>query len=98
MNANSLAGYSIHFSKQAEKQLNKLPTLIQQAIIKTLYQLVEDHSSSLDIKKLSGYSKLYRIRVGEYRVVYEPLHKKVVVYVLYMGHRKSIYDELKRLM
>ena len=98
MESKPLSGYQVYLSRVAEKQLCKLHKDIQQTIIKTLHWLVDNETHSLDIKKLSGYEKLYRLRVGDFRIVYEAMHKKVTVHVIYIGHRKNIYDDLKRLI
>ena len=42
-------------------------------------------------RRLQGYQDIYRIRVGQYRVVYEVIDNRVVVIVLKLGHRKDIY-------
>ena len=94
---NHLFGYEVVLSKRAEKSLDKLPNKIHKDIIEKLDQLVAlDHN--LDIKKLDGHKNFYRIRFGNYRIVYEPLNDQVIVYVLLIGHRKDIYVELKKLV
>lgn len=45
-------------------------------------------------RKLTGLEDLYRIRVGDYRVVYTVRHQVLVVLVVAIGHRREIYDRL----
>ena len=43
------------------------------------------------VKKLSGADDLYRIRVGDYRVVYQIRDDRLIVLVVRIGHRKDVY-------
>lgn len=49
-------------------------------------------------KKLAGPESLYRIRVGDYRVVYQIEDRILHVLVVIVGHRRDVYDKLKRLL
>ena len=44
-----------------------------------------------DTRKISNSDILYRLRVGDYRVVYEIHDKRVLIYVVKVGHRRNIY-------
>ena len=43
------------------------------------------------VKKLSGPDDLYRIRVGDYRIVYQIHDDRLIVLVVRIGHRKDVY-------
>jgi mRNA interferase RelE/StbE len=43
-------------------------------------------------KKLVGTLHTYRIREGNYRVIYEVLEKKLIVEIVRVGHRKDVYE------
>jgi len=43
------------------------------------------------VKKLSGEQNLYRIRAGDYRIIYQIRDKELVVLVLKLGHRRDVY-------
>ena len=43
------------------------------------------------VKKLSGEENLYRVRVGDYRIIYQVRDRELVVLVLKIGHRREIY-------
>lgn len=80
-------------SKDFLKQLAKLknPKLIQE--VSTLYDQIELASSIRDIKnikKLSGYDRYYRIRIGDYRLGFA-LEEDIVL-LLAIAHRKDIYS------
>ena len=92
---NQLEGYQIVFGKKAQKQLEALDGKSQQTLLKKLKTLV-DQDHCLDVKKLHGYDTLYRIKVGDYRIVYEPLHKIITIHVIFVGQRKKVYQEFMR--
>ena len=49
---------------------------------------------NLDIKKLAGTTALYRLRVGDYRVIYQIAQRIITIYIVAIGHRKNIYKKL----
>ena len=58
--------------------------------IEDLYETPIPHGA----RKLSGTDSLYRIRVGEYRVIYEVRHQQRLVILFYVRHRRSAYRGL----
>lgn len=87
-----MSSYSVELTKSAKKDLRKLPKKIQIRIIEALKMLgVNPLSELLKVKKLRGEDSLYRIRVGDYRIVYTVENKKLVILVIKIGHRKEIY-------
>jgi mRNA interferase RelE/StbE len=42
-------------------------------------------------RKLAGYEDRYRLRVGDYRVIYEVIDQELVILVVGVGHRREIY-------
>ena len=64
--------YSLIVRPKAERHFAKLPRNLQEKIAKKLKHLENDpFQSGLDIKKLAGTQKSYRLRVGELRVIYQ---------------------------
>lgn len=82
--------YEIVFSKNAEKAYKKLPGDIRGRIDQKLNYLRVTPRGP-DTKKLVGEQNAYRTRVGTYRIVYEIEDNALVVWILDMGHRSSIY-------
>ncbi|MFD2145231.1 type II toxin-antitoxin system RelE family toxin [Mucilaginibacter antarcticus] len=82
--------YSLSFSKQAFKQLEKINdpfyANIKQAII-----ALADNPRPQGYKKLKGRDG-YRVRVGNYRIVYDIFDSELVVELIAIGHRKDIYE------
>ena len=62
--------YQVELSKQAEKQFKALPQQIQKHLQLLIDALTENPRPS-DVKKLEGAENQYRIRVGDYRIVYQ---------------------------
>jgi mRNA interferase RelE/StbE len=79
--------YELDIKDDAKAALRKLPETVRREIGYRLNLLLEDFSG--DVKKLKGSRNEYRLRVGDHRVLFELVGKKVVVYTL--GQRKDIY-------
>ena len=81
--------YDIIFSPLAQKKFGKLTKKMQGRIISSLKRIRIRPESF--VKKLVGYDSLYRLRVGEYRVILEIDGNKLIILVVTLGPRKSIY-------
>ena len=79
-------------SPRAEKELKKIHAIDQIAVVKKIRSL-QNSSTSLKKEKLAGYSDIFRIRAGHYRIVYK--ERKHDIYVILIGHRKDIYQLLR---
>lgn len=82
--------YDVGFTGAALKQLEKVPLRVRQRIIRSIESLSEDPRPPM-ASKLTGHEDFYRIRVGDYRVVYEVEDDRLVVLVLRVAHRKDAY-------
>jgi mRNA interferase RelE/StbE len=59
-------------------------------ILRALTPLGDDpRRSDADIKKLAGYSDRYRLRIGDYRVIYEIADEQLIILVVGVGHRRE---------
>ena len=81
--------YELVYSPTALKQLEKLERAIRERIIIALERL-RIKPESRDIKKLMGMPG-YRLRVGDYRVIFDLENDKLLILVLEIGHRRNIY-------
>lgn len=83
--------YTIVIKKMAEKFIVKLSRVEKERVLKAIYQLPEGN----DIRKLKGKKnkEVYRLRVGDYRVIYTIDHGKLIVYVVDAGNRGDIYKK-----
>lgn len=82
--------YRVIVRPRAQRQLDKLPLKLQIRLVKSM-QTLRDDPRPPGCKKLRGESNLYRIRVGDYRVVYAIEDDVLIVYVLQLGHRRDVY-------
>lgn len=84
--------YSLEFTHKAEKQFIRLEREIQQRIAAALERTkARPH---VYFGRLVG-EKLYRLRVGDYRVLADIEEGRLVILVIEVGHRKNIYDRLR---
>jgi mRNA interferase RelE/StbE len=81
--------YQVRIIPSAEKEMDKLPALIHRRISRKILSL-EDNPRPTGAKKLSGREE-YRLRVGDYRVVYTIDDKVHVLTVFAGGHRREVY-------
>ena len=83
--------YNIVFTKQASKVLQKIPTATTASIRQKIEQIAEDpflpHPNVTKLQNREGY----RLRVGDWRIIYEVQQEKILVIVLKIGLRKEVY-------
>ncbi|MEL7315348.1 MAG: type II toxin-antitoxin system RelE/ParE family toxin [Cyanobacteria bacterium J06559_3] len=82
--------YRIEFAKNATKQFKALPANEQHRLKPKIDALAAEPRPA-GVVKLSGEENLYRIRVGNYRIIYTIEDKQLLVLVLKLGHRREIY-------
>lgn len=82
--------YSILLLPSARKSLAKLPKADQAPVDRHIMALAENPRPPGCVK-LSGPSGLRRIRVGDYRVVYEIQDRQLIVTVVTIAHRREVY-------
>lgn len=82
--------YSINFTKQALKNLGKIKDPYYSKL-KTAIINLADNPRPNGCKKLKGRDG-YRIRVANYRIIYEIIDKELIIDVVDIGHRKDIYE------
>jgi mRNA interferase RelE/StbE len=82
--------YQVVFSKRAEKDIQKLPAVIVERIIPVIIAL-EENPRPVGCRKLKGYSDLWRVRVGDYRIIYSVDDVILLVDIREVGNRKDVY-------
>ena len=85
--------YSVRFKPSVEKDLRPLPPALVSRVLKRIESFKSDPYSH-GASKLSGAEHLYRIRVGDYRIVYEVDTHALQVTVHYVRHRREVYRKL----
>ena len=81
--------YTVLIERYAQKQIMKLDRKVI-PLIKTAIAGLADNPRPYGYKKLKG-EDAYRIRVGDYRVIYEIEDDKIIITVVSVGHREDIY-------
>ena len=81
--------YRVILPKSVQKELDRLPDEMLKRVMARLTEL-EVNPRPPDVKKLKGRSAL-RIRVGDYRVIYEIHDRELQILVITVGHRREIY-------
>lgn len=82
--------YTVELSNRAKRDLAALSADLQTRIVKALRKLEENPRPS-GIEKLKGEDNAYRLRVGDYRILYEVHDKVLLVLVVKVGHRREVY-------
>jgi len=82
--------YAITFATSARKELENLETTFVEKIFPRIEELANEPRPR-GCKKLEGEENLWRIRVGDYRVVYHIYDKQNIVDIVHIRHRKDAY-------
>lgn len=86
-----MTGWTVEFTAAAAKEIRKLEPEIRRRILTALSGLEEDPRPA-GARKLSGYADSWRVRVGDYRALYEVDGGLVVVTVFRVAHRRDVYQ------
>ena len=88
-----MTSFEVRLKPSVEKDLRNLPKTIVRRVVEKIEALADDplpHHS----RKLHGTEHLYRIRVGQYRVVYQVNIARKVVTIHHVRHRSEVYKGL----
>jgi mRNA interferase RelE/StbE len=82
--------YQVKITPAAQRQIKKLSPDVQQRIIERLEALAVEPRPPR-VVKLEGEESLYRVRVGNYRIVYKIEDDILLILVAKIGHRRDVY-------
>ena len=88
-----MASYSIILKPSVEKDLRSLPAAVLKRVFRRIEALARDPRPHGSLK-LAGAEQLYRVRVGDYRIVYIVDKDSQPVIVFYVRHRRDVYRQL----
>jgi len=88
-----MGSYNINFKPSVEKDLRPLPKALVARVMERIERLKTDPFPRQAIK-LSGTERLYRIRVGDYRIVCEVDTRAKQITIHYVRHRREVYCAL----
>ncbi len=83
--------YQVEYRPEADNDLSQLDKPIRERIIERVHWLAKNFEE-IRPEVLGGkYKGLYKLRVGDWRVIYEIKHSQKIIVVYTIGHRKEIY-------
>jgi mRNA interferase RelE/StbE len=85
--------WQIEWSKEAQKQLAKLDSQIKHKILKYLKETLNQwsHPSQRSMLLSDDKSGLWKMRIGDYRLIFKIDNNKFTIFILAVGHRKNVY-------
>lgn len=88
-----MVSYKVSLKPSVEKDFRKLSKTILLRILSAIDELAKEPFPP-KVAKLEGTDKTYRIRIGDYRIVYEVETKRNSITILYVRHRRDVYRNL----
>ena len=85
--------YRIEYRPEARRSLKKLDPPTRRRIVSRIEKLA-DNPRPAGVEVLKGLEHLYRLRVGDYRVIYRIEDRARLVLVIRVGHRREVYRKL----
>jgi len=86
--------YRVLILPRAQRQIKSLPFQTRNRVNEAIDSL-EKNPRPAGVKKLKGTEEFYRLRVGDYRIIYAIQDKELLVIVVSAGHRRDIYRRLE---
>ncbi len=85
-------GWQVEFHRSATRSLRRLPKQIVQRVFPIIEALRVEPRPDVS-SQLQGHESLLKIRVGNYRIIYELFDEEQLIQILRIGHRKDIYRD-----
>ncbi len=85
--------FKIFFKASVQKDIRRIPDVVLERIKKKILALTENPYPE-DSVKLQGQKTIYRVRVSNYRIVYDVEKEIRIITVIRIGHRKDVYESL----
>jgi mRNA interferase RelE/StbE len=82
--------YTVTLLRDAQKALDNMDGELRGRIVRAM-RLLEDDPRHPGVTKMSGPDDFYRVRVGDWRIVYAIRDRELVVLVIRIGHRREVY-------
>lgn len=88
--------FQVEFKYSVKKDLKKIESRFLDKIFLKVKQL-ENFPQVPGFKKLSGVKNIFRLRLGDYRIVFQVFEKESKIVICYIRHRGSVYREISGL-
>ena len=85
-----MSKYSVVVARRAVKAIARLPRK-EQLRVRAAIDLLSENPRPPGCVALSGEDSTYRVRVGDYRILYEVIDRRLVIQVVRVGHRRDVY-------
>jgi len=85
-----MASYQVNWRRSTKKDLRRISPLEVAKIVETV-QTLSVEPRPLGCKKMVGSECAYRLRVGDYRIIYEVYDDTIIIEVIKIGHRRDVY-------
>lgn len=85
-----MSRYNVAIARRAIKSIAGLPRN-QQRRIRAAIDLLAEEPRPPNCVALTGEESVYRVRVGDYRIIYEVIDDRLVIHVIRVGHRRDVY-------
>ena len=79
--------YRIRYEKQAKKFIESRNPIEQKRILSTISKLPD----GTDIVKMQGFERRYRLRIGDYRIIYDKYDSYLLIIIVKIGNRGDVY-------
>ncbi len=95
-----MSEYNLEFHPAAKKELDKLDHQVKIFIVQALALFIENYDASYElelmkltkVKKLQGqWDGFYRLRLRDYRIIYEKINDRLVIHIIRIAHGKEVY-------
>jgi mRNA interferase RelE/StbE len=81
--------YEVKFTKSAQKEITKLPKQESKRIVRSIYKLANNPRIG-NVRPMVG-NKNWRLRVGNYRVIYDIREEVLLILIIKVRHRRDVY-------
>ena len=85
-----MSRYTVEIARRAIKSIAGLPRQ-EQHRVRAAIDLLVDEPRPPSCVALTGAESVYRVRVGDYRILYEVIDERLVIHVIRVGHRRDVY-------
>ncbi|MCM3778518.1 type II toxin-antitoxin system RelE family toxin [Microbacterium hydrocarbonoxydans] len=86
-----MSGYRVEFTTAAAKEIRQLDPPVRRRVLAGISEFERDPRPP-GVRKLADFDNAWRVRVGDYRVLYEVVDDEVLVTVVRVAHRRYVYD------
>lgn len=82
--------YKVEITPAAQRTIKKFPKNIQRKLLEII-ELLAEEPRPVGVVKLSTTVNLYRVRTGDYRIIYEIQAQILLIVITKVGHRRDVY-------